>query len=225
MWGELAAKKQLDERDVERKRTFDAIPRLSDLEPVDFILSAEPTYTAIGKVIRDEIISTNRRHPYTALATAHAYALDRNVLYNRLLIDALVAGKYVVQDRGFVTSMVYQSVQGQQEGLALDDILSLPGNALAQQHMPGLLIILSIDPEVARKRGDGRAKKDDAIFEKDDFQRRIAEVYSSDWLREFFEQRGTTVAYLDMGKLPTPADTARKTVEVWENYLKSKKLI
>jgi thymidylate kinase len=216
LWGEL---------DANQRPKLTTIPLLKDIEPVDLIISAEPTYTAIGKVIREEVISEHHPRPYSALATAHAYALDRNMLYNRLLIDALVQGKYVVQDRGFVTSIVYQSVQGEQEGLKLDDILALPGNALALEHMPGLLVVPRIDPGLAAQRGDTRAKQDHAIFERLEFQRKIAEAYASGWLREFFERRGTAVAYLDMAKLPTPADTAAKTVEVWETYLRGKGLL
>jgi thymidylate kinase len=228
MQKEFHEKKKLDERELRLHTMIDDVPLLRELEQefgtFDVLMSAEPTQGCLGRLIRNEIIHKDHLRPYTTLATAHAYGLERNIIYNRCLVDVLNRGLYDFHDRGFVTSMVYQTVQGAKEGLTLDDILRIPGNLLAQEYMPGLLILLRITPETASERSKKRTKQDGAIFEKEEFQRKVNEAYGSAWLREFFESRGTTVAYLDMDQLPTPADTARRTVELWDQYLKDRRL-
>lgn len=178
----------------------------------DVILSAEPTFCLIGGGLRDEIIKQNER-TYSALSTAMAFALDREILYKRLIIPLLERGKKVIQERGFTTSLVYQPIQD--ESLTIEEILKLEGNRLALENIPDDLIICKVPAEISMERLEGRVdKQDDAIFEKLQFQRKAAERFQSDWFREFFESRGTKVHYLDAsGDIPYGIEQAIKFIE------------
>ncbi|MBU4501363.1 MAG: dTMP kinase [Nanoarchaeota archaeon] len=195
-------------------------PEYDSIKDYDVILSAEPTYGWIGQAIRDELIRDNNRK-YSALAVAHAYALDRKILYKRLLIKALEEGKIVMADRSVVSSIIYQPLQAKEQGeeLGLDDVLKLPGNKLAvEEYPPSLLIIAKLDPEKAIQRLESREKKDDCIFEKLEFQKKLQERYNSKWLKRLFEKRGTKVVYIDVNK--TVEDSVRQTKEIWNEYIK-----
>ncbi|MBI3033066.1 deoxynucleoside kinase [Candidatus Woesearchaeota archaeon] len=170
------------------------IPTEQMLADYQVIISSEPTHSMIGKVIREEIIQENGRE-YSGLSTAHAFSLDREILYKKLIIPSLQSGKIIIQERGVITSLVYQPVQ--HEKLSLMEIINLPGNKLALKHAPHLLIVTVVDPDTSMKRLDNRSKKDNAIFEKIVFQRKIAERYQSDWLKKLFESHGSKVVYLD----------------------------
>jgi thymidylate kinase len=187
------------------------------------LLVAEPMHAGIGKIVRGEITNkdANKENPYSPLSTAHAYALDRDVLYKRLVIPALEEGVIVVSDRGAITSLVYQPIQaemysGYSRDLFLGHVLGMPGNQRELSHVPGLLALQQIAPEVAMAWQKNREKQDEVIFETLDFQQRAAMVYASDWLKEFFERRGSQVLHIAPGA--TPAETSQKFRRVWEDY-------
>jgi dTMP kinase len=194
------------------------IPELDDVRQYDVICSAEPTFSMVGKVIREEIVRDNNRK-YSALTTAHAFSLDREILYKKLLIPARAAGKIILQERGVVTSIVYQPIQ--QERMSLKDIMNLPGNRLALKNAPDLLIILKVEPAVVIKRLSDRGKKDHAIFENLAFQRSVEERYESDWLRKLFFNFKSKVVYLDTNPPRTVSDTKENAVRIWKEQIGS----
>lgn len=204
-------KKVFDLKVYEKEKN--EIPELDEVKEYDVLISSEPTYACIGRVIRDEIVRDNKRR-YSALTTAHAFALDREILYRKLLVPALHLGKTVIQERGVVTSLVYQPVQ--HERLTLMDIINIPGNRLALEHPPDVLIITQVSPETVIQRLKQREhKKDNAIFEELVFQRKIAERYESDWLKKIFESKKSRVMYLNTDKI-SEEETKQKAVAVWE---------
>ncbi len=173
------------------------------LESFDVIVSSEPTYAGVGLAIREEMIAKNGRN-YSAHATAQAYALDRLILYNQIILPALDAGKIIIQSRGVSTSIVYQSLQktmNDEKPLNIDEIIQIEGNRLALNNPPDLLIIPTIkDVKEVMKRLEFREKDDNCQFENLEFQLKIKPFYESEQLKEIFEKRGTKVAYLDVGK-------------------------
>jgi len=188
-WAELKAMKVLDVRKYCReKNTF---PLQEELDAADVIISAEPTFCYVGKAIREELVRTSERQ-YSAWSLAQAFSLDREILYRRVIIPAVKAGKYVFQERGVTSSLVYQPVQ---ERIQLSELLKLPGNRLAIQNAPTLLLIAKVSPETVVKRLGLRAKKDNSIFDNVAFQRKLEERYSSEWLKGLFEQHGSVVQY------------------------------
>lgn len=193
-------------------------PQTEELAEFEVIRSDEPTYSFVGQAIREEIIRKNGLREYSAWSTAQAFALDREILYKRIVIPALKAGKHVFQERGVVTSIVYQPVQGKMQ---LSELLRLPGNKLAMQNAPDLLIIAQITPELAMDRLQKREKKDNSIFENLLFQRKIVERYNSGWLRSLFEGHGSSVVYINTTPPKTIEDTKKESVGIWERLLET----
>lgn len=167
-------------------------PELSETKSYDFIFSCEPTYTGIGKVIREELV---RREGYPPLAVAEAFSLDRLVLYKKILIPLLNEGKCVIQDRGVSSSLAYQSLQNKE--LTFDVLASLPGNELALENRPDFLVLAELSAEEAIERlGRRSEKKDEAIFEKMDFLQRLEKQYKNEKFRDLFIDRGTKIREL-----------------------------
>lgn len=164
-----------------------AFPRIEDIKQ-DVIISSEPSYLYVGAAIRDELL--RGQHKYSGLTTAHAFALDREILYNSFTIPALKAGKTIIQERGVISTLVYQPVQLEQ--LSLRDIISIPGNMLAIKNAPNYVMIVKANPDVIASR-----LKKDNIFDNLFFQRKIEERFESEWLRQVFERFGSKVLYLD----------------------------
>jgi dTMP kinase len=200
-------KKVLDLR--EYWETQEGFPNISDY---DVIVSAEPTFTHIGKKIRDVMIKNGSI--YTPEEIAIAYSEDRFELYNKIIVPAINSGKDVYQERGVITSLVYQPKM--KPSYQLEKVMNLPGNKFCLDYPPNLLLITTVDPETAMERLGKRTKKDDAIFEKLEFQKKIQEIYREQWLRDIFESKGTKVSYIDTNKPFTEKDTARKTLEIFK---------
>jgi dTMP kinase len=193
-----------------------ALPGFDEIYSADVIVASEPTPVYVGKAIKEEMVVQTERK-YSSLSLSHAFALDREIVYNRVIIPALKAGKIVFQDRGIVTSLVYQPAESK---IALIDLLRLPGNKLAMDYAPDLLIITRVTPEAAMQRIEERKKK--TIFENLLFQRKISERYSSMWLKQLFENMKSTVVYIDTNPPKSIEDTSREAISVWEDFLKKR---
>lgn len=194
--------------------SFSCFPEYEDrdIRNADVIFCAEPTFGWIGETIREELIQKNDRN-YSALSIAQAFALDREILYRRLLLKALKDKKIWVQERSFSTSIIYQQIQ--KDGLTLEELLALPGNKLATENPPDFLIVPKLSAETAIQRLSERSdKKDEAIFEKLSFLKIAAKEFYSDWFRKFFEELGTKVVYINTeGKI-------EKTKNQAEDFIK-----
>ncbi len=215
-WAEMKGMKVLDLRSYCRENgTF---PEPEEALQYDAIVSAEPTFCLVGKAIRDELVRATDRK-YSAMSLALAFALDREILYKRVLIPAIKAGKYVFQERGISSSLVYQPVQ---EHIQLSELIRLAGNKTALQFAPGLFIVATVKPETVIKRLGSRQKKDYSIFDNLEFQRNIDSRFRSDWLRQLFEQHGSKVTYLDTDEPKTADDTQKDAVKAFEEFLAQK---
>lgn len=171
----------------------DHYPESHEFLGYDFIFSAEPTFTGIGKVLRDELI--NKNNNYSAEAVAQANSLDRLVLYTKIIIPLLKEGKVIIQDRGISTSLAYQPVQD--PNLTLEIVVNLVGNRVATQYRPDHLVLIKIKPEVAFERLASRTdKQDEAVFEKLDFMKKSSEKYHEEKYINFFQNLGTQLHYL-----------------------------
>lgn len=156
------------------------IPTFSELPKVEFIFSAEPTHAWVGAAIREEIIRKDAG--YGVWYAVEAFALDRAILYKRCLLPALASGVKIIQDRGFTSSLAYQSVQG---NLSMQDILNVPGNTLANQHAPDLFIHVDCPVKVAIGRLQKRSKQDDSLFEREQMLQKIQKAFVSRELWDF----------------------------------------
>lgn len=174
-------------------RTHHTHPTPEELSSYDVIISAEPTYVGTGEAIRSEMIKNGTN--YSPSALADSYALDRLVLYKRLILPLLAQGKIILQDRSVSTSLCYQSVQ--ENGLSMEDIASREGNAFALEHAPAHLVLVDVDVKKAMQRLEHRSEKDDnAIFEKEKFLKLAQERFLSEEYQNYFRSRGTQVHVL-----------------------------
>jgi thymidylate kinase len=184
-----------------------------DIINYDVIVSAEPTFTGWGKKLREELIKKGSKASKEEIA--EAYSKDRKDLYKSIIIPALKQNKFIFQERGIISSLVYQPVHG----IPVEDILNLEGNKFCLEYPPHLLIITVVNPEVVMERLENREKKDNSMFEKLEFQKKIKSVYESEWLKQIFEKIGTKVVYLDTNPPSTPEDTKKKAIEILEENI------
>lgn len=169
-------------------------PMPEELSDYDVIVSAEPTYVWTGAAIRGELIRNGT--DYSVRAIADAYALDRMVLYKRVLIPLREQGKIILQDRGVSTSLCYQSVQA--GGLPQNEIAQIEGNAYALEHAPDHLVLTHMPIDEALKRVGGRTgKNDDALFEKADFLTKAQNCFLSKEYQDHFTSRGAKIYLLN----------------------------
>lgn len=185
------------------KKTFDlrqhlkttgTWPEANALMHYDYIFCGEPTYIGIGKVIRDELIKNGTSYPPTAVA--HAYSLDRLILYTNILVPLLQSGKTIIQDRGISTSLAYQSISDNK--LTLAKIGKMPGNALALKYRPDYLILAKISPEEAAMRLSGRTgKNDNVIFENLPFLKTATKKFCSKEYQNYLKHYGTRIISLN----------------------------
>jgi thymidylate kinase len=186
-------------------KTFPIVEEINQ----ETIISSEPSYLYVGAAIREELLIGESK--YSGLTTAYAFALDREILYNRFIIPALKLGKTIIQERGVVSSLVYQPVQLEQ--LSLRDLMNIPGNRLAIKNAPSYLIIVKVNPEVIASR----IKRPHNIFDNLFFQRKIEERFESEWLKQVFERFGTKVLYLDGDCNIT--ELKERALKLFRNYI------
>lgn len=186
-------------------------------QAADIIISSEPSYAPIGAYIRNELIRKGTN--YSTQSIAQAYALDRNVLYEKVLLPALAAGKIVIQSRGVSTSIVYQQITGNNDKFSLEEILALPGNQLALNNAPDFLIIPYVDDvqKTLAERLGNRDKQDNAIFEKADFLSKVQSVFLSDDFQKIFKENGSEIIY--MNNSGTLEEAKIKIHEIYKNYI------
>ncbi len=171
-------------------------------QKVDVILTSEPTFVGIGKILREEFIS-NEGDIYSAQAIAETYALDRRILYENLLIPMLEAGIDVYQSRSFSSSLVYQHQSSIDEGnpFSIKEIMEIPGNRFCYQHPFDHLVIPTIaDAQEALRRAESREKDDNCRFENLEFQLKIKDRFEDQNFKSVFEEVGTEITYLDAGQ-------------------------
>lgn len=131
------------------------------------VLTREPTDGVFGQQIR--WLQEHGRQGVTPAAELALFLADRREHVQQLILPALAAGKIVITDRYFYSSMAYQGALG------------LDPQDIAAQHAgwapaPDLIIILELPPPERRRRLQQRLGSRDA-FEQDDYLTRVAAVF------------------------------------------------
>ena len=172
----------------------DRYPEAHELSNYDIICSAEPTYTGVGKVIREELINTTTSYPPKSIA--EAFSLDRLVLYTKIIIPLLKNNKIIIQDRGVSSSLAYQPLTNQE--VTTDFVANLPGNKLALENRPDYLILVDCDAQVSFDRLHSRTdKQDNAIFERIEFLEKLTARYLDKDYQKLFTNKGTKILHLN----------------------------
>lgn len=185
---ELQNKKIFDLKEFWQKNNRH--PEFSEIKDYDILFSAEPTYVWTGKAIREEMIKNG--NDYSASSIANAYALDRLVLYKRLIVPFLKLNKTVIKDRSVSTSLCYQPIQD--GSITIEEVSNIEGNKFALDNAPDYLIIADLEVEEAMKRLGTRVdEKDNAIFEKKDFLLKARETFLSKKYQDYFIKNNTKI--------------------------------
>jgi thymidylate kinase len=167
-------------------------------DEADTLSLSEPTVWGVGQLIRRYFLPKDS--PYNAVSTAQAFALDREMLYRRTVIPFLKKGGLVIQVRGILSSLVYQTLQAEDEGIELSPktILELPGNHLALSRRPDLILILTVSAEEVKRRLASRppALNEDR-FTNPHFQARAALAYKRPEFLEPLRRLGTRIEFVE----------------------------
>jgi thymidylate kinase len=177
----------------EWSQSHDAPPEFKDIADYDVYFTFEPTRTWIGSAIRFELSRTD--HPYNIREIAQAFAIDRHLMYRRLIVPALEAGKIIIQDRSVTSSLIIQPLLD--ASLSVEEVASLPGNAFALDHAPNTLILTSVDPETAGARIQSRTDDSKGVYEQLDLLRKEADAFQSDWFHALMTSHGTKIQPID----------------------------
>lgn len=183
------------------------LPDIEELGDATGLITAEPGFCWTGKAIREEIIAkhegpdTSDAGRYSGWETAHAFALDRLVLFRRVIIPFLQGhpGRIVFQDRGLGSTLAYQQLQD--TSLSTERLLTLPGNEQTICFNPTMLLLIRTEAAAAMARLAKRTEKQDGdIFEDQDFQNRLVQRFLSDEVLGPFKQAGTVIGEVDGNK-------------------------
>lgn len=127
----------------------------------EVVVTAEPTDSPIGKLIRSYLLSCGGSPEVHALL----FAADRAEHTQRVIEPLVKRGTIVISDRYVESSIVYQAA----EGLDIGWIESI--NKFAVE--PDLTIFLDVDPEVAL----ARKIKSEEKFENVEFLKEVRRIY------------------------------------------------
>jgi len=135
------------------------------LRGIEWLATREPTDGPWGVKIRASAQS-ERMSPNDEL---DAFVADRRQHVDEVIAPALAAGKVVLIDRYYFSTVAYQGARG----LEIDAVYA--ANAFAPE--PDLLFVFDLDPSIGLARVAKRGVAD--LFEKEDEQRRVREIFAS----------------------------------------------
>lgn len=161
-------------------------PEISDFENFDILFTFEPSKYWIGSAIRKELSFGGK---YNMRVQAQAFAIDRMIHFNRIIIPALKMGKTIIQDRSITSSIVYQGFCSEEN--KVEEILNLDGNRLALEFPPSDIILTKADIEVVAKRTLEREDESKGVYEKVDWLTMVQGVFhGEDFQKIFLEKNG-----------------------------------
>ncbi|RJQ13851.1 dTMP kinase [Candidatus Parcubacteria bacterium] len=143
-----------------------------ETEKIPFVQTHEPTKGELGEKIR-ELAFTPDLKGETVERVQMLYILDRKDDIEKNITLALKAGKVVIADRYFLSTLAYGEAFGVSWHRLLDAHKMLLGNEFPQ---PDITFILDIDPMIAFERSKQKEAPTD-YFETLERMRKIREAY------------------------------------------------
>lgn len=186
--GEWLRRERLHVLDLRQSLADHPYPDLGMLIAHDAMLCEEPTKSPLGRRVREMM-----KLDIPADTLAQAFDSDRSELLIRAVLPALDEGKIVISERSVLSSLVYQGCQG----MGWNAILAMPGNRLAIERPPDVVIIADLPLKLAMKRLKTREKKDGAVFERTAFLGMVKNAYLGERFRTFVESLGARLVRLD----------------------------
>ena len=148
-------------------------PRLEKARIKPLVLR-EPGGTAIGEAIRHLLQHSEENHGMTAETELLLFEASRSQLVREKIHPALARGEWVICDRFFDSTTVYQ---GAARNLDPKMVKSLNAFAVGD-HVPDLTFVLDIDRGTAQSRLGNRTKIRDRLEEESDaFHMRVIQAY------------------------------------------------
>jgi dTMP kinase len=136
---------------------------------LEVVETREPTDGAFGQRIRAMARSGKRVSPETELEW---FFEDRREHIREVVEPALAAGRIVLSDRSYVSTVAYQGARG----LDPDEILAA---SEAEFPRPDLILVFEISAEQGMARIEARGGILEAAFEELAFQRRVAKGFEA----------------------------------------------
>lgn len=134
----------------------------------DVLATREPTDGPLGRRIRAMARAGEKIEPAQELAW---FMEDRDAHVRDELAPALAAGRTVVCDRYFLSTVAYQGARGL-------DWRAILAESEARFPIPDLALILELDAAAGLARTHGRAAPADPDFENQAFLERVAAIFA-----------------------------------------------
>lgn len=133
----------------------------------EVVIVREPGGTPMGEVVRALLLDSDKLDDW---AEVFLFAAQRAELAQRVVAPALDAGKWVISDRTYYSSIAYQ---GRGRGLGEDEVRAINERGLGGV-VPDHVFVLDVDPKtaLARQHNADRIGKEGV-----DFQEKVRAAY------------------------------------------------
>lgn len=133
----------------------------------EVVVVREPGGTTVGEAVRELLLESERLDDW---AEAFLFAAQRAELAREVIGPALAAGKWVVSDRSYYSSIAYQ---GRARGLGEEQVRSINELGLGDV-VPDYVVVIDVDPDTALSR---QRRADRIGREGPEFQHRVRSAY------------------------------------------------
>lgn len=144
---------------------------------LDVLETGEPTKGLWGRKIREMARTTDRAPRETELAW---FIKDRREHMRDTVGPALEAGRIVLSDRSYFSTVAYQGARG-------FDPVRLLADSQAEFGRPDLALFFDLEPEVGLARVAARGGPHEPAFEELNYLEQVAEIFRSlqlpEWVR------------------------------------------
>jgi len=133
----------------------------------DVVLTREPTDGEFGRRIRAAAVSGEEISPAEELRW---FVEDRRAHVAEVIRPALAAGKTVLSDRYYLSTVAYQGARG-------CDPARILAESEAEFPLPDLVVLLEIDPSAGLARVRARGNAVETRFERSEFLEAVAAIF------------------------------------------------
>ena len=144
---------------------------------LDVLETGEPTKGLWGRKIREMARTTDRAPRETELAW---FIKDRREHIRDTVTPALEAGRIVLSDRSYFSTVAYQGARG-------FDPAKLLAESQAEFGRPDLALFFDLEPEAGLARVAARGGTHEPVFEELNYLEQVAEIFRSlklpEWVR------------------------------------------
>ncbi len=150
---------------------------------LDPVVTREPTDGPWGRRIREMARSSEGVSPETELSW---FFEDRREHMREVVEPALAAGRLVLSDRSYISTVAYQGARGL-------DPTKILAESEAEFARPDLILLFELSAKQGLARVHARGGEGEPIFENLDFQERVAAIFETlevDGLRRIDACRG-----------------------------------